>query len=328
MCTGLTLTSHEGHHFLGRSMDIPQEFNQSVHFVPRNFAWKHVVDDEVAHTKYAVLGMASTINDCPMFADGLNEHGLMCAGLNFFGFACYEAAAIEGKFNISPSNLIFWILSEFKNLEEVRENLKDLNLVNLAPKGTFVPPLHWIVGDKTGNSIVVEKTATGLSVFDNPVGVLTNNPTFDWHLMNLNQYNGLSEITNPNQKWDKQTLHSFSQGSGSFGIPGDFTSPSRFIRAAFYRHHVKEIATEDESVNSFFHILNTCNVLKGAVISEDGQVDHTVYTTAMCGESGTYYYHTYNNQQITAVHLFNEDLNAPAMKTYPYRSKQMIDYEN
>lgn len=329
MCTGLTLETKDGYHLFGRSMDIPLEFNQSVNLIPRNFNWKNVITNKITKTKYAILGMSTIIDDHPMLADGLNEMGLSCAGLYFGGFAEYEKDLISGKENIGPHDFILWTLGNFQNISELKEALKNLNIVD-KPFSSSVPLalLHWIVSDKSGNSIVIEKIKDKLNIWDNPVGVLTNSPPFDWHLINLRQYIGLRPKQFDNIKFSSLEISPFSQGTGAFGLPGDFTSPSRFVRATFLKNNITCIDNEVEGITAFFHILSNCSMPSGSIVTSDNHNYKTIYTSAMCCETGTYYYHTYDNRQITSIHLFKEDLDSKEIKNYPYRNKQSIFCEN
>ncbi|MEG0309109.1 MAG: choloylglycine hydrolase [Clostridium sp.] len=329
MCTGLTLSTKDGHHLFGRSMDIPFGFNQGVHIVPRNYIWTNHVTSESMKTKHAILGMSSIIDNHPMFADGMNEKGLTCAGLYFANFAEYEKKSINGKFNIGPYDFILWTLSNFENLEELKEGLKNLNLVDepFSP-AVPIPLLHWICSDKSGKSIVIEKVKNKLNIFDNPVGVLTNSPDFKWHLYNLHQYIGINPMQPKDLKWGDLDLFPFGQGLGAFGIPGDFTPASRFVKASFLKNHISDIDNEVNGVAGFFHILSSCDIPRGTVLSTEGHKDTTIYTAAMCSESGTYYYHTYSNRQITAINLFKEDLDMDKIKSYPYRETQSLFCEN
>ncbi|MGL5616929.1 MAG: choloylglycine hydrolase [Sarcina sp.] len=330
MCTGLTLKLENGYHLFGRSLDIPYEFGQKIIIVPKNMELRNAIDESTFKTNYAIIGMGTVIENHPMFADGMNEMGLGCAGLNFGKLAVYEKEAQEGKTNIGSYDFITWILTNFKDVKEAKEGLKDLILVEKNfSENVGTSPLHWIAYDKNGDCIVVEKVKGRLNVYDNPVGVLTNLPSFDWHLTNITQYIGMKSKEEVEEiKWGDLKMEAFSQGSGNFGIPGDYTSPSRFIRAAFLRDNIKNTANEVDGVGAFFHVLSSCDVPLGSVESKDGLLDKTVYTSCMCLETGNYYYHNYYNRQITAISLTKEDLNSSTLKTYEYRNKQGFLFEN
>ncbi|MFL0198483.1 choloylglycine hydrolase family protein [Clostridium sp. WILCCON 0269] len=329
MCTSLTLETTSGHHLFGRTMDLAIEFNPSIDIIPRNYIWTNTVDRQEKKTRYTFIGMSMGLDEHSSLVDGLNEKGLTCAMLYLTGFAQYSKTIVEGKENIAPHDFVFWALSQFKDLEEVKKSLQDLEIVDVPSNLlNLTPSLHYILSDKSGKSIVVERTSRGLEVFDNPVGVMTNSPDFQWHLNNLNQYIGIRSRQFDKVTWGNLELSSFTNGSGAFGLPGDFTSASRFTRAVYLKNNLTHIDTELEGINGMFHILSNCQVPKGAVITSDGKEHSTIYTSAMCGESGTYYYYAYDNAQVSAINLFNEDLNTVSVKSYPFRNKPIIYMEN
>jgi choloylglycine hydrolase len=329
MCTSLTLKTKDGYNIHGRTMDFGMTFNQSVHIIPRNLTWVNILDKKENKTKYALVGMAVVTDNHPVLADGVNETGLTCASLYFKGFTKYEKKTVENKENIAPYDFVLWALSQFRNLDEVKEALKNIEIVDKTLSFLNVsPPLHWILSDRSGKSIVIEKTKNGIEVFDNPVGVMTNSPNFEWHLNNLRQYIGITPKQFDSSEIGSLSLSAFGQGSGTFGLPGDFTSPSRFVRATYLKNNISQINNEIEGVTGVFHILSNCAVPKGSVLMIEGNVHNTIYTSAMCSESGTYYYNTYENHQISAVNLFNEDLDATSIKAFPTTTTQAINNMN
>lgn len=329
MCTSVILKTKDNKNLFGRTMDFSVKFNESVRLIPRKFKWTNVTDKNVKSAKYAFIGMSVVTDNHHVFADGVNEKGLTCATLYFPGFAKYEEENIENKENIACYDFVLWALSQFKNLEEVKKSLKNVVIINkVLSILNFAPPLHWILSDKSGKSIVVERTYRGLEVFDNPIGVMTNSPNFEWHLSNLRQYIGVRAKQFDNVTWNDLELSAFSQGSGTFGLPGDFTPPSRFVRAVYLKNNIVDIDNEIEGVNGIFHILSNCEIPKGTVLKSDNACDYTLYTSAMCSESATYYYYTYENSQISAVHLFNEDLDDPLMKEFPMNKVESINNIN
>lgn len=329
MCTSVALKTKDGKNLFGRTMDFSVEFNESVRIIPRNFKWINVTDKNVKISKYAFIGMSILTDNHPVFADGVNEKGLTCATLYFPGFAKYEEENIENKENVACYDFVLWTLSQFKNLEEVKKSLENVVIINTVLSIlNFAPPLHWILSDKSGKSIVIERTHRGLEVFENPVGVMTNSPNFEWHLSNLRQYIGVRAKQFDNVIWNDLELSAFSQGSGTFGLPGDFTPPSRFVRAVYLKNNIVDINNEIEGVNGIFHILSNCEIPKGTVLKADNSCDYTLYTSVMCSESATYYYRTYENSQISAVHLFNEDLDVLYMKEFPSNKVESINNIN
>ncbi|GAA0077764.1 choloylglycine hydrolase [Clostridium sp. CTA-5] len=329
MCTSVTLETKDKHHFLGRTMDFAMDFNQSINIIPRNYKWTNIINKKVLKTKYGMVGMSVVIDKNPILADGVNEKGLMCATLYLPGFAEYSNIRLEEKNGIAPHDFVLWVLSNFKTLEELKNALSNIDIIDTELSLLkLTPPLHWIVSDKTGKSIVVERTKNGIEVFDNPIGVMTNSPDFQWHLTNLRQYIGLRAKQFSPVTWSDIDLSAFSQGSGTFGLPGDFTPPSRFIRAAYLKSNLTQIDNELQGVSGVFHILSNCEVPKGAVVTLENTEDISIYTSAMCSESCTYYYHTYDNRQVSAIHLLNENLDMLEIKNYPFRREQIINNEN
>ena len=329
MCTGLTLKTKDGNHLFGRNMDIEYNFGQHVILVPRHYSWKNVITGEMNETKYAILGMAAVMDNHPLLADGLNEKGLACAGLNFPGYAYYEPEQQAGKVNLGPYDLMLWILSNFDKLSDVKDAILKVNLVDqpFSPV-TPIPTLHWMVTDCTGDSIVIEKTKEGLKVYDNTVGVLTNSPTFEWHLTHLRQYIGLHSTQPDNTTWYKENLMPLGQGVGLYGLPGDFTPPSRFVRAAYLKSHAAFLENIDEGIAEFFHILANVAMVGGTVTTPEGKSDITLYTSCMWQEKGIYYYMTYKNPQINAISMAEEDLDAKSIKVFDYRDTLVINEQN
>ncbi|EOT2913328.1 choloylglycine hydrolase [Clostridium perfringens] len=329
MCTGLALETKDGLHLFGRNMDIEYSFNQSIIFIPRNFNCVNKSNKKELTTKYAVLGMGTIFDDYPTFADGMNEKGLGCAGLNFPVYVSYSKEDIEGKTNIPVYNFLLWVLANFSSVEEVKEALKNANIVDI-PISENVPntTLHWMISDIAGKSIVVEQTKEKLNVFDNNIGVLTNSPTFDWHVANLNQYVGLRYNQVPEFKLGDQSLTALGQGTGLVGLPGDFTPASRFIRVAFLRDAMIKNDKDSIDLIEFFHILNNVAMVRGSTRTVEEKSDLTQYTSCMCLEKGIYYYNTYENNQINAIDMNKENLDGNEIKTYKYNKTLSINHVN
>lgn len=329
MCTGLALETKDGLHLFGRNMDIEYSFNQSIIFIPRNFKCVNKSNKKELTTKYAVLGMGTIFDDYPTFADGMNEKGLGCAGLNFPVYVSYSKEDIEGKTNIPVYNFLLWVLANFSSVEEVKEALKNANIVDI-PISENIPntTLHWMISDITGKSIVVEQTKEKLNVFDNNIGVLTNSPTFDWHVANLNQYVSLRYNQVPEFKLGDQSLTALGQGTGLVGLPGDFTPASRFVRVAFLRDAMIKNDKDSIDLIEFFHILNNVAMVRGSTRTIEEKSDLTQYTSCMCLEKGIYYYNTYENNQINAIDMNKENLDGNEIKTYKYNKTLSINYVN
>ena len=329
MCTALTLASHDGFHLFGRNMDLEYNFNQSVITVPRNFPLKNRLTNKIGRTPLGIMGMGTVMDNHPMLADGFNELGLACAGLNFPKYAHYQETSEKGAYNMAPYDMILWLLSSFATVDEVRREVGNVCLVGerFAPD-VPLPTLHWIVTDAKGDCIVIESTKDGISAYDNPVGVLSNSPEFPWHLTNLNQYAGLVSASPADTQWGTHNLSPDGQGGGLHGLPGDSYPASRFVRAAFMRNHAVGLETGAGALATFFHILNNLAMAPGTVHTAQGMADITQYSSAMCLEERVYYYRTHNNFQINAVHMRDENLTAETLIVFPYSDTPAIHHQN
>lgn len=324
MCTAITYVSKD--HYFGRNFDYEISYNEVVTITPRNYKFSFREVGNLDH-HFAIIGIAAGIADYPLYYDAINEKGLGMAGLNFSGYADYKKIE-EGKENVSPFEFIPWVLGQCSTVDEAKKLLKNLNLVNINFSDELpLSPLHWLLADKE-QSIVVESTKEGLRVFDNPVGVLTNNPTFDYQLFNLNNYRVLSTRTPKNNFSDQIELDIYSRGMGGIGLPGDLSSVSRFVKATFTKLNSVSRSSEYESISQFFHILRSVEQQKGLCDVGDEKYEYTIYSSCCNLEKGIYYYRTYDNSQITAVDMNKENLEKDSLIVYPMVETQQINYAN
>lgn len=304
MCTAITFKTND--FYFGRNLDLERSYNERVVVTPRNFLLK-MRCVEPLKTHYALIGMATVIENYPLYFEATNEKGLSMAGLNFPDNADYKPYS-DGFKNITPFELIPYILGKCKNIEEAETELNGLNLVNINFSDDLpLSPLHWIISDKT-KSLTIEGVKTGFKIYENSVGVLTNNPTFDYHLMNLNNYMSLHEGKGENKFSNELKFNNYSLGLGALGLPGDFSSASRFIKATFVKYKSKLGKGEAESVNQFFHILDSVAMPKGCVLVRDGEYEYTRYSSCCNVSKGIYYYKTYDEFNIKKVELSSYNL--------------------
>ena len=312
MCTGISF--HAKDHYFGRNLDLERSYNERVVITPRNFKLNMRHKDSL-NTHYAMIGMATVIDDYPLYYEATNEKGLSMAGLNFPQNADYKPYE-ENKDNISPFELIPWLLGQCSNIDEVKELLDKMNLVNTNFSEQLpLSPLHWIISDQK-ESITVESVKDGLKVYDNPYGVLTNNPTFDYHMMNMNNYMHLHEGPSTNQLSNQYTFDNYSLGLGAFGLPGDFSSTSRFVRATYAKSKSVVKESEKENVNQFFHILRSVAMPLGCVLAKNGEFEYTRYSSCCNTNKQIYYYTTYYNSSITSIHMHDVDLDSQNLFIY------------
>lgn len=321
MCTGLSMLN--GKFYFGRNLDLDWDFGQQVVITPRKYPFVFTKEPP-QNNHFALIGMANVTENYPLYAEAINEKGLGMAGLYFAASGHYPSGAPDAKYQVSPYELIPWVLGQCDTLKKARELLENLAL-NAIPFSRHMPLtlLHWIISDKTG-TLVAEPIQTGFRVYENPVGVLTNEPPFEFHMTNLHNYINLTREYAKNRFSDKIELVSLGTGMGSIGLPGDPSSVSRFVRAAFNKWNGICEKEESSSVSQFFHILDSVSVVSGTLLTRDRQVYFTRYSCCMNGDDGVYYYKTYQNNQITAVHLFNEDLEARTLKTFPLITQEQI----
>ena len=324
MCTAIAYKTKD--FYFGRNLDLEYSYHETVTITPRNYHFQfRNTEDMKSH--YAIIGMAYIVDSYPLYYDAINEMGLSVAALNFPDNAVYQGVK-EDKINVASYELIAWILSRFQCVEQVVGILKEVNITNQQFSEELpVSPLHFMISDKK-RSVVLEPMTTGLMVYDNPVNVLTNNPPFLYHITNLNNYMSLTNEVPKNNFSDKLSLNQYSRGMGSLGLPGDLSSASRFVRAAFTTLNSVSEDTEEESVSQFFHILNSVYQQKGCVKMDKGIYEKTVYSSCCNTDKGIYYYTTYENSQITAVDMHKEDLDGQELISYELIKKQQIKYQN
>lgn len=325
MCTSIAMNTED--FYFGRTMDIEYSFNEKVVYTPRNYPIPFRRNDTLRR-HYAMLGMASVMEGYPLYAEAVNERGLCAAGLNFPDSAYYPPKEDPVKQNVSPFELILWLCAKCASITDVKQLLASTHLVNI-PFNDDLPlaPLHWHIADRE-RSLVLESTQNGLEIYDNPVGVLTNNPSFDFQTTNLCQYMNLTTSCPQNCFSNIKSLVPFGQGLGSFGLPGDYSPASRFVKAAYLS--MNSVCEKDEmsSISQLFHILDSVSMIRGSVVTNQKLYDTTTYACCMNATKGIYYYKTYSNSQLTAVDLRRENLDAEALKTYPLMTDPQIAWAN
>lgn len=324
MCTAVTYKTKE--HYFGRNLDLEYSYYETVTITPRNFALNFRKMGRLEN-HYAMIGMAYVADGYPLYYDATNEKGLSAAGLNFPGNAHYKPYC-KGKDNVTPFELIPWLLGQCATVAEVEKRLERINLLNedFSPE-LPLSPLHWIISDAK-RSIVLEPLKEGIRIYKNPVGVLTNNPTFDYHMFQLNNFMSLSKGVPQNTFAPGLPLKTYSRGMGAMGLPGDASSMSRFVRAAFVKMNSVSGDSEEESVSHFFHILKSVEMQRGCVELEKGVYELTVYSSCCNTDRGIYYYSTYENSQICAVDMHRENLDGSVLIAYLLLKEPGIVHQN
>ena len=309
MCTGVRFTNGKGDLYFGRNLDWSFSYGEKVLTVPRNYARKWAFEGEPTGEQPAVIGMGIVQENTPLFFDCANENGLAIGGLNFPGFAQYEPGPVEGKTNVAAYEFPFWVVSNFNTVDEVEATLKNVAIVAKAINDKYpVSMLHWLIGDKD-RSIVVEYTPDGMNIYHDDLDVLTNQPGFPWHVEHVRNYMNVTNEVPADTTWETQKLTAFGSGFGMLGLPGEFSSPSRFVRVAYFNSHYPDQADEAGNVSRLFHTLGGAAMIKGGARMTDGDFEFTVYTGGYSQATKTYYYNTYDDPAIKSVAMSATDLN-------------------
>lgn len=334
-CTGIRLTADDGTVVCARTLEFGVDINSDVIVVPRGYTRTGTTPDGKPglqwQAKYASMGANGM--GMPVMIDGLNEKGLD-VGLFFFpttaGYMAYEPDNADKT--IAPWEVGSWILDNFATVEEVKDNVKKIVVagVVLESWGGLVPAAHYVVHDASGKSIVIEYIGGKLNIYDNPLGVMSNSPSFDWHMTNLRNYVNLSLTNVPSTELGSVTLTGFGQGTGMLGLPGDFTPPSRFVRAAVFSQSALSVETGEEAILQAFHILNNFDIPRGIAREqekdEQGKIvaDYTSWTSASDLKARCYYFRTYDNSQIRMADLMKMDLDAKDIVKFSMKGKEVI----
>ena len=315
MCTAISYSADT--HYFGRNLDLDRDYGQQVTIVPRNFP----LCGRARHE--AIIGMATLSHGYPLFFEGTNESGLSVAALNFPGNAVYHKAA-EGKENIASYDFIPYVLTRCQSCEDAKALLYRAVVCDRAfSEDLPVTPLHWLIADKA-QSLVAESTADGLQLYDNPIGALTNNPPFPFHRDHFALHMALSRDEAENRIAPSLPLKPISLGLGAMGLPGDYSSPSRFLRAATLRRWWAErgmTCTEeaggggDFPLSQFFTVLGAVSPTAGAVMTPAGGCHRTLYTCCMDTGRGVYHYRTEGEAIVRSVSFCGPDLNGESLWT-------------
>ena len=310
-CSSLSWQTKDGKHILGRTCDMFLLPNSGPTFMPRNQEFVANNRGDTFKTKYAYAGFSMSVTDTPIFVDGINEHGLMGCLLYYPRFAHYGNYA-DNKFNLNPIYFMTYMLGCFTDIGELLNNLDGINFVNEKVAGGDAP-VHFIISDRSGETIIIEPDEQGLSIHRNTIGVMTNSPNYDWHIQNLRNYIGMQTMARPDQQLGNLTLQPFGEGTGLIGLPGDYTPPSRFVRLAYIKHLLDQPADEMSVLSMMHNVLASVTIPMGLHKNAQGGVEGTLYTSVMCSESLTYYISTKDNHRISAIRL-NEMVNNSDIK--------------
>lgn len=324
MCTSFTFKTKD--FYFARTLDYFCSFKEKVIICKRNYPFKFKEYKTILN-HYAIIGLGALIDNYPFYFDACNEKGLCMAGLNFVGYAKYNSK-INNKINITPYEFIPYILSTCSNIDEAYKLIENINLVAIPYNDELpISELHFIISDKN-KSLTIESTINGLKIYDNKIGILTNNPTFDFQMFALNNYIHLTSKDVINTFSQRIELDNYSLGLGCYGLPGDFSSQSRFVKTAYIKYN--SICNDDEisSINQCFQIMDSVAQVDGCIINNENKYFKTLFKTLYNATKGIYYYTTATNRQVNAVLLNNIDLNGTNLKAYEINHAPSIKYCN
>ena len=322
MCTAISI--NEKYNLFGRTLDLELSYGEMLVITPKKFC-VDFLHEETAKEHLAIMGVACVQNEAPLYYDALNETGLVMAALNFPRSAVYHKA-LSGKRNIASFELIPWVLCQCESISQAIELLEETNITADSFSTEFpATPLHWIIADKN-NSITAESTKDGLLIYQNPFGELTNEPAFPYHYEHICDFMLLDSKQPENNLCPTVKLSHYSSGMGAIGLPGDFSSSSRFVRAVFAKNHTDISNTENEAVSRFFRIMDTVSVPHGCVKTANGQSVETVYTSCAAIDSLTYYVTASTCRRIKALRLHDALLDSEGLISFPINTTEDVSY--
>lgn len=324
MCTAISITN--GDHYFGRTLDLEYSLNESIVITPRHFPFNFRHENTVKD-HYAIIGTAIVCDEYPLYYDAVNEAGLGMAGLKYSPPAQHFTLTPYMN-NIETFELIPWILSTCQTTVQARQKIERTHILSNNFNRQFsAAPLHWIIADKN-STITIEMSPLGIKIYDNPIGVLTNDPSFEYQMINLNNYINLTAYPPQSRFGESIKLIPYSKGMGALGLPGDVSSVSRFVRASFTKLNSVCPPCEEDNITQFFNILDVVKQVRGCVRLENDKYEITVYTSCYNTDKGIYYYTTYNNHQINAIDMSKEKLDSNALIDFKMNEHQNIAWQN
>lgn len=332
-CTGIRLTAADGTVIYARTMESALDFQSNMIIVPRGKEYVGTLMEKTPGlrwaTKHAFVG--PNVFGMPYIADGMNEKGLAVGHFVFTHFAKYQKAdARDASRSIDSCEVGTFLLGTCGNVPEAVAALRAIRVIpaGTTPQERELNCFHYFLHDAAGRCAVLEYVDGHLNVHENSPGVITNSPTFDWHLTNLRNYIRLTPEDAAPPSVANTTWSAVGHGTGLVGLPGDFTPPSRFIRAVAFTRAAFPSATAEECVQKAFHLLNQFDIPAGAVRShENGKLSYefTNWTTAADMKHLRYYFHTFQSRRIKVVDFGKIDLDAKDVKTIPMREPEVFE---
>lgn len=317
MCTAVNADGR----FFARNLDLERGYGEGVTVTPRQYPFRFS-DGQACEEHDALIGVAAVMDRVPLYFDGMNERGLCAAGLNFPEAVYLPPGGGAGE--LAPFEVIPRVLTACGSVAEAVAMLSRCRVVDITfSEAVPSSPLHWLIADRE-RAVAVEPTAEGLRIYEDSEQVLTNSPAFPMQMANLRQYRRLSPADEEGVLLSEAP---YSKGTGAFGLPGDLSSMSRFVRAVFTRRGARFSGTAEQRLGQVFHLLTAVEQVRGCNRTPDGD-EETRYTGCMDRDTGRYYYTTYENRQITVVDRERVPLDGTALSWYPLRQEQWLFWQN
>ncbi len=323
MCTAISTCGER--HLFGRTLDLEISYGESVILAPRRYGltFRH---ESPAKEHAALLGIGIAKDGVPLYYDAVNEHGLCAAALNFPKNAVYRPYR-EGQRNLASFEVIPYVLSHCRTVAEAENISRGTNITDDAFSAEMQPsPLHWIFADED-RCITLESVEDGMHLYENRFGVLTNNPPFPYHELRLTDFMGIGDAPPENRLCPKIELAHYSRGAGGIGLPGDFSSSARFIRAVFAKNHTTH-GTDESEITRFFHMTDTVSIPNGCVKTDSGDCVRTVYTSCADTSARVYYFTTHDCRRIRAVRMTEELADKEILSVFPMEDGEDIEVMN
>jgi len=339
-CTGVRLSAKDGSTVYGRSMEWGTfDLDSRVAIIPRGYAFAGLTPDgqngKKWVAKYGVVALDMLERN--VLADGMNEKGLAAGMFYHPGFAGYmEYDRNQANQSMTAIDVVAYILTQYATIDEVKSAMKSVRVVSVVEKVLGIPiQAHWMVTEPSGKSIVIEYLDNTLRIFDNPLGVITNAPGFDWHMTNLRNYVNLSAVAIPSRKLEDMNFAPLGGGSGMIGLPGDFTPPSRLVRAVAWSQTARPLENSGEAIYELFRILDNFNVPLGAAEGSDrersmlkGMRSSTIWTTGWDTSKKALYFHTQHNRRVRMVQMNGIDFSGKEIVHIPLEDKKEQDIKD
>ncbi len=322
MCTAISI--NDQHHLFGRTLDLEYSFGENVIITPKNFNMRFLHQNDIKNHP-AIIGIGCVADSMPLYYDAINSHGLAIAALNFPHYAVY-CHTNPSKINIAAFEVIPFVLCNCQSAIEAKNLLQNCNITDDSfSERLKTSPLHWVIADKD-YCFTLESTKDGIKLYDNPFGVLTNSPDFNFHKTNIANYLALDSKSPKNNLCQGIDSSLYSRGLGAIGLPGDYSSTSRFIRAVFTKNHASPSKNKTEQVNRFFHIMETVSVTKGVIKTDQNKDVCTIYTSCADTKELIYYYKTYSCPDIKSVKLTDNNIDSEKLIRFTLNTKSSVEF--